>query len=252
MVHIIITGATGAVGSEVFRQALLHPSITRLTLLLRRPLPPDLEPSPPSPKLTTIIHSDFLSYPSSLLDQIRGADGVLWCMGVTGAVTRSTPENGYDAVTRDYPIAAAKAFSTLKNKGEGKFVFAYLSAAAANQVEGSYWLHAAKIKGEAEAALAALPASHTTLATYFFRPAPIFPVTPSADAGLATKVRRAIFTTLFPFFTIFDAVLGRAMIESVLEGSTGEIQGWPGKGQPGNENTFGISEMKLLGARSVL
>lgn len=140
-------GATGAVGSEVFRQALLHPSITRLTLLLRRPLPPDLEPSPPSPKLTTIIHSDFLSYPSSLLDQIRGADGVLWCMGVTGAVTRSTPENGYDAVTRDYPIAAAKAFSTLKNKGEGKFVFAYLSAAAANQVEGSYWLHAAKIKG---------------------------------------------------------------------------------------------------------
>lgn len=47
-------------------------------------------------------------------------------------------------------------------------------------------------------------------------------------------------------------VLALAMLEAAMAGGSGEIAGWPGKGQPGNENTFGIDEMKALGGSSVL
>ena len=105
------------------------------------------------------------------------------------------------------------------------------------------------LAGEAEASLAALR-STLPIATYFFRPAPVQPVTPGYFESLSYLQSFRLY--VLARFVIRADVIARAMIEAVLDGASGEISGWPGKGLPGNEHTFGIGEMKELGARSVL
>jgi len=69
---IILLGSTGFIGSEVLSQCLSHPSITSILALSRRPLPITHE------KLTTVILSDFTSYPPSVLEQMKGAEACIW------------------------------------------------------------------------------------------------------------------------------------------------------------------------------
>ena len=74
--EIILTGATGFIGSEVLRQCLAHLSITSVTTLSRRPLP---EAVANHPKLKVIIHEDFSSYPAALLDELMDdATACIW------------------------------------------------------------------------------------------------------------------------------------------------------------------------------
>ena len=72
---IILTGATGFIGSEVLKQCLAHPSVTSVVALSRRPLP---EPIAKHPKLEVIIHEDFSSYSSTLLKNLAGATACIW------------------------------------------------------------------------------------------------------------------------------------------------------------------------------
>ncbi|HLX11205.1 MAG TPA: NAD(P)H-binding protein, partial [Bacteroidota bacterium] len=74
--HILITGATGMVGEEVVRQAILDPGIDRITALVRRPL--ELSHA----KLEVVVHSDFLRY-DGLTDLFRKCDACLWCLGIS-------------------------------------------------------------------------------------------------------------------------------------------------------------------------
>ena len=53
---IILTGATGMVGSEVLKQATADPGISHITAIVRSKI------SIEHPKLTTIIHKNFLDY----------------------------------------------------------------------------------------------------------------------------------------------------------------------------------------------
>ncbi|KAL8291632.1 hypothetical protein RQP46_001890 [Phenoliferia psychrophenolica] len=243
--HVILCGASGSVGSEILTQSLLHPSISKVTILVRKPL----SPIPSSAKLSTILHQDFLSYPPALLSQLSGADGCIWSIGVTGMEADATSKS-YEVITKDFAIEAAKAFGGMKrDEGKGKFVFAFLSAAAADQREGKAWMKAGAVRGDAERIISSLQ-STLPLATYMFRPAPVLPVTPGYYDTLSTiqKVRFYVFDR----FVIRADVIARAMLQAVLEGGSGAIQGWEGKGKEGNEGTFGIGEMKALGASSVL
>ena len=73
---IILTGATGLIGSEVLQQCLAHPSITSVVVLSRRSLP---EPLSKRSKLKVIIHQDFsTSYPLALLEEVVDADACIW------------------------------------------------------------------------------------------------------------------------------------------------------------------------------
>ncbi|KAK4700247.1 hypothetical protein P7C70_g6001, partial [Phenoliferia sp. Uapishka_3] len=238
--HVILAGGNGTVGSAILAQALLHPSITRLTLLLRRPLALSLS----SPKLHIIIHEDFLSYPPALLEQLKGAQACLWAIGVTGVGAKV--EGDYEKITRDFAVEAAKAFAALREDGE-KFVFCFLSAATANQAVGKAWGEAGRVRGEAEATLVALT-STLPLATYFFRPAPVRSSNPTVPFTTFQNIRFYLMSR----FVIDDDVISNAMIQAALQGGSGEIEGWEGKGKPGNEGAFGIGEMKLLAAESVL
>jgi hypothetical protein len=74
---LIVTGSTGLVGSALVRQCLASDQISHVVALSRRPLtlPEDITKSP---KLTVILHDDFLHYPPELVAQLAGAEGCLW------------------------------------------------------------------------------------------------------------------------------------------------------------------------------
>jgi len=77
--HLILTGATGTVGSSVLNYCLDTPSITAVTILSRQPVPLASN----HPKAEVIIHSDYTEYPDSMIDKLKGATGCVWAQGVS-------------------------------------------------------------------------------------------------------------------------------------------------------------------------
>jgi nucleoside-diphosphate-sugar epimerase len=75
--RVVITGATGLVGSAVVRQCIATQAITEALILTRKPLPRDISDNP---KITVIIHEDFGSSPPELLTRLSGAEGCIWCV----------------------------------------------------------------------------------------------------------------------------------------------------------------------------
>lgn len=69
---IILTGSTGFIGHEILTQCLRNPHITSIIALSQRPLPTN------NPKLTVRLVDGFLTYPESLLQELRGAEACIW------------------------------------------------------------------------------------------------------------------------------------------------------------------------------
>ena len=163
MAHIIVTGATGTAGAAVLAYALNAPSISRISVLSRRPV----KLAENQPKANVVIHKDFENYPQDVLDQLRGATGCIWAQGIS---SRGMNETDYTKITIDYPVAAAKAFSTLGDKMN----FVYMSGEGADTQEKSSFMFG-RIKGQAENAMLALPREYPSLSIYNIRPATINP-----------------------------------------------------------------------------
>ncbi|OZJ03817.1 hypothetical protein BZG36_03817 [Bifiguratus adelaidae] len=117
-------------------------------------------------KAEVIVHDDYTSYPDELKDKLMGAEGCIWAQGISQ--TQVTKDE-YIRITYDYPLAAAKAFSSLSNTG--KFNFVYVSGEGADPTEKTFTLFG-KIKGRAEIALLALPSTpdYSALRVYNVRP----------------------------------------------------------------------------------
>ncbi|KAH8831480.1 hypothetical protein DL96DRAFT_1588020 [Flagelloscypha sp. PMI_526] len=126
LMKLIVTGATGRIGSSVVRYCVDSPTITSVVVLSRRALPYENEFSPAQlSKLKTLIltREDFLNYPPRILSELEGADGCVWAMGSV-----FTPTQEVDV---DYPVNAAKAFKErlmppLKAQGK-KFRYVFVS-----------------------------------------------------------------------------------------------------------------------------
>jgi len=210
MAKLIITGATGTAGSEALRQAVAHPGISQITVLARR------QPKVEDPKIKVIIHEDFLNYSPELLSQLFGHTACIWDLGIS---SRGMKEAEYTVITKDYALAAAKAFATLAQP-PAKFTFCYLSG------QGASWSSSrilfARVKGQAEKALAELPRTVPNLRVYSFRPAYIHHSHPVPDAGFSQKyvgpLLAPIFTTLFTSMICPDSDLAKGMIEVGLNG----------------------------------
>ncbi len=165
MAHIILTGATGTAGAAILDCALKSPAIARISVLSRRPV----KLAESQPKANVIIHKDYTSYPPDVLDQLKGATGCVWAQGIS---SRGMSEKDYEAITIDYPVAAAKAFAGLGEKDN--FNFVYMSGEGANMSEKSSFMFG-RIKGRAENALLALQLELASLSVYNIRPAAINP-----------------------------------------------------------------------------
>src|SRR5205814_1213170 len=116
--HLILTGATGLVGTAVLTHLLSLPTdqLSRLTILSRNK---NIPLAANQAHVQIIEHSDFASYPPSLLDSLKGAHGVIWALGTS---QNAVPHEKYVEITKDYTLAAAKAFSTLSDNFNFVFV----------------------------------------------------------------------------------------------------------------------------------
>ena len=77
--HLILTGATGLVGSACLHQMLTNDLITTVSIISRRLVPM----AEGYPKVRVLLHTDFMEYPDDLLEQLRGAAGCVWALGVS-------------------------------------------------------------------------------------------------------------------------------------------------------------------------
>ena len=69
--HLILTGATGSIGSAFLHYMLNAPNITRVSILSRKPVPMAAE----HPEASVIIHEDYTSYPPKLLVKLEDTEG---------------------------------------------------------------------------------------------------------------------------------------------------------------------------------
>lgn len=69
---VIITGATGYIGSATLKRALEVPSITEVVVLSRR------DPGVQHAKLTTLLKKNYLSYTSDEISKLEGAEACIW------------------------------------------------------------------------------------------------------------------------------------------------------------------------------
>jgi hypothetical protein len=79
--HLILTGATGLLGSAVLDTMIRMKEVTRISVLSRRPV--EMAIYAKDPRINVIIHKDFETYPSVVLDQLKGATGVVWALGIS-------------------------------------------------------------------------------------------------------------------------------------------------------------------------
>jgi len=114
-----------------------------------------------------VLHDDFTQYPQTLLDQLKGAEGCVWALGVSA---NDVSKEQYIKITYDYSLAAAKAFATLSDP----FKFVFVSGEGADPTERA-WSFFGKIKGRTEKDLHTLSSSTPSLRTFAVRPGFIDP-----------------------------------------------------------------------------
>jgi hypothetical protein len=77
--HLVLTGATGLVGSGVLQHMINASSVSQVSILSRRPVPQ----ADGCAKCNVIIHKDFTSYSNELMAQLKDVDGVVWAQGIS-------------------------------------------------------------------------------------------------------------------------------------------------------------------------
>ena len=78
---LIVTGATGLVGSEVIRLALRNPAVTSVVAIARKPVlaPANVGPESQTSKLQSAVLENWTSpYPESVIRHIKNADACIW------------------------------------------------------------------------------------------------------------------------------------------------------------------------------
>lgn len=79
--HLILTGATGLVGSAVLDSMIKMKDVTKISVLSRRPI--KMAEDVKDPRVNVIIHKDFEKYDSELLSKVNGANGCVWALGIS-------------------------------------------------------------------------------------------------------------------------------------------------------------------------
>lgn len=174
---VILTGATGMVGSLVLKQCLEGREVSHVTSLARR------TSGVKHDKLGEVIMDDFLNLDENA-SYFQSVDIVFYCLGVyTGAADREQ----FRRITVEYPETLAKIL--FKNSPD--ISFCLLSGSGADRSERSR-LPFAKDKGVIENRLAKMGFK----SFHAFRPAYIYPVTPRNEPNISYKLSRFLYPLL--------------------------------------------------------
>lgn len=204
---LIITGATGMVGSEVLRQAIADNEIELITIIVRRPT--DIT----HPKLKTILHQNFLDY-SSLENEFKNNDALIWCLGISQNVVS---KEEYIKITYDYAVAAAQAVVQSNNA----LRFLFLSGRGADNTEKTKLLFG-KIKGRTENALKQLPFQKL----YIARPNAINPIHKPKHLPFILRLQYAmvkLFTYITPSYIINSDDLAKALLYIIKQNAPSQL-----------------------------
>ncbi|MDC0737972.1 NAD(P)H-binding protein [Cognatishimia sp. SS12] len=210
--HIVILGATGAVGTEVVRALVAMDHVAQITLLTRRPFT-----ALQSDKITE-HHVDPLD-PDSYAQHLAGHSVAICTLGV-GAVS-SVSRAEFRRVDHDAVVAFGSACDRA-----GIAQFQLLSSVGASPTSGVFYLRS---KGELEAALKAMNFERLSL----FHPSNI--LTPENRYGIGQALVLALWPKLTPLLAgplrkyrgIKVETLGRAIAQNSGLGKTGaEVLEW--------------------------
>ena len=191
--NLLITGATGMVGAEVVRQAILDDDVSQVTCLVRR------EGNLQHPKVKYIVHNNFLDY-SGLAELFKQQDACIWALGVSQT---QVGKEEYHQVTFDYTIAAAKAMLAAKPSIQ----FLFVSGEGSDTTEKSRALFA-RVKGKTENELMRMDFRQLIIA----RPGAIRPVHKNKNAPFAYK----LLLPLFPVVQFFAPAVVISSVELAL------------------------------------
>jgi uncharacterized protein YbjT (DUF2867 family) len=181
---VILFGSSGMVGQAVLRECLLDPGVEVVLSVVRS------SSGIKHDKLRERVHSDFLDF-SALEQDWHGFDACFYCLGVSSA---GMSETDYRRVSVEFTLAAAKPLAKLNPN----MTFIYVSGAGTDSSARGRTMWA-RVKGEAENALLALP-----FKAVMFRPAAIIPM-----HGVQSKTRsyRLTYTLTRPFWGLMRAML---------------------------------------------
>ncbi|KAK0620833.1 hypothetical protein B0T14DRAFT_481922 [Immersiella caudata] len=146
--HLILTGATGLVGTAVLDSMIKTQSISKISILSRRPV--QMATDAKDPRINVIIHKDFDSYPPELLEQIKDANGCVWALGIS---QNEVSKEDYIKITKSYTLSFANAFASLPSRPPTPFTFLYVSGLGATFQPGRFTPIFGRVKGETELAL---------------------------------------------------------------------------------------------------
>ncbi|MBO9635260.1 MAG: epimerase [Chitinophagaceae bacterium] len=148
---VLITGVTGMVGEGVLHECTLHPGISSILVLTRKPTGID------HPKIKEIVHQDFFNlFP--IREQFRDIDACFFCLGISSV---GIPAEQYYRTT--YTLTMHVATVLLQSSPQS--IFCYVSGAGTDSSEKGR-IRWARIKGQTENHLMKLPFK----AVYAFRP----------------------------------------------------------------------------------
>jgi uncharacterized protein YbjT (DUF2867 family) len=220
---VIIYGATGMVGQGVLRECLLDPGVERVLAVGRAPTGQRHQ------KLEELVLADLLDLTPHQA-ALAGFDACFFCLGVSSA---GMSEADYRRITFDLTLATARLLAGLSPT----MTFIYVSGQGTDAT-GTGRIMWARVKGETENALLALP-----FKAVMFRPGFIQPL---HGITSRTVLYRALYAVFSPIFPVLNALapgavttterLGRAMLAVARRGApkpvleTGDINEVAAKG----------------------
>ncbi|KAK3688752.1 hypothetical protein B0T22DRAFT_426676 [Podospora appendiculata] len=168
--HLVLTGATGLVGSGVLDAMIKMADVTKISVLSRRPVA--MAEAVNDPRVQVIIHKDYSTYDKALMDQIRDATGCVWAQGIS---QRAVDKEEYIKITKEYPLAFASAITSAQAAQPDKkpFNFVYVSGDGATFHPGALTPLYARVKGETELALAQMRRDVPTFRADSVRPSAV-------------------------------------------------------------------------------
>jgi uncharacterized protein YbjT (DUF2867 family) len=164
-INVLVFGASGMLGQAVLRECLLDPEVAGVVTIGRT------GSGLHNPKLRDIIHADLSTF-ADVEAELTGFDACFFCLGISST---GMTEHAYRHVTYDFALAAASTLARLNPL----MTFIYVSGAGTDAT-GSGPIMWARVKGQTENALLALPFK----AAYMLRPGVIQPL-----HGIKSKTR---------------------------------------------------------------
>jgi uncharacterized protein YbjT (DUF2867 family) len=207
---VIVLGATGMIGHGVLRECLRDTDVDEVLVIGRTPT------GQRHPKLREIHHPDLMDL-QPIEGELGGYDPCFFCLGVSSAGMK---EKEYRRVTYDLTMSVARTLARLSPD----LTFVYVSGMGTDSTGRGRTMWA-RVKGETENALLALPPR-----AYMLRPGFIQPL---HGARSKTRLYAAIYAVTSPLYSVLRRLLpgmvttteqlGRAMLTIAKAGASKRI-----------------------------